>query len=82
MILRQLTPESIVESIRVKYATECAEICLNDYEGCLAFDLWYNDDFEYYICNLANDAHETFETKEFLQDLLHFEIEKFPCKYE
>ena len=80
MILRQLTPESIVANIRVKNATECAEVCLNDYEGCLAFDLWYNNEFEDYDCRLAADTFETVET-EYLEDLLHFEMEKFPCEY-
>ena len=81
MYLRQLTWESIIENITVTSQEECAEKCINDYERCLAFDVWYNG-FEDYDCQIAGDTFETFVTPEFQQYLLHFEIEKFPCEYD
>ena len=82
MYLRELTPGSIKMTMEVTNEMECAEACIQDRtpEGCLAFDLYFQGP-DSYECRLASSNFTTVETEDFDVYLLHFEIEKFACKY-
>ena len=71
----KLTASSVVRSVPVTNEVECATLCMEDDDLCLAFDVYYLA-LNSYRCDLAGSNPQFEDTDDFMT--VHFRIEKFP----
>ena len=75
---KKIKASSGIEEVPVTSYAECAERCLDSGTLCFAFDV--TDEGGDLTCTLARtiyDVEESFGNF----DVMHFEIEKMPCKF-